>query len=580
MAAPGRFVELGHISEAECIGYWPLNEPSGTRIARLGSTISPTGLNGITLTQAGTVTQGTRTLGFSANFDGNIANHLTAPFSVDGTKGLWVSALVKPELLGTAQTFVSAYDSLSNGFFTLEISPENKARFLLRGSGGSLVGIASTASLAINTWYLLQAWIEQRPASPAIWDIVLQIDGNVAESGATTGVTWGAGTAPIMIGRRQTTGGELPLTGEVAEVRVSNRTPTLTERSLLHQITQRRQHIHSIIPAGPTNVRGRLMRGAQCLIGTALDEGAGGIATRSRVDTESAGYGNHANMVQFYRSSPKPELLTTAQNQGAQNWRFREAGFTASYSTGAVPVLTLEFFYYNNSGVQTWIELEQFMDGTYDEFLLLYCNELRKMGKPVILRIFHEMDLRAAYKWAGAADNANSPRRVVAAWKYVVRFMREELAEGGSTDFENVWFAYCPNRNPSPGLGTFPWNTLANYWVGAGWLDIVGTDGYNFVPDYNAAPVQMVEGQQPNLNLLKALVNIAVVPFIIFETNTKDTGQEWVDWMTRGAEDCIREGLCGFFIFDVPSKNWFMLDGILTNPALLFKRNGQLSPLK
>lgn len=589
--APLTSLPLGHISQAELTGYWYLDESTGTRVPTLGNSVyNSAGYKGPNLTENGTVgrvARGPSGAYWGADFQNNAANYLSGgSLSLSTSKGLWISARVRIDA-SRKQCICSSYNNSSNGRFILRVTATNTVEFLMLNSAGTLVGIESAATLTVGTEYTIQAWAEERDASPGVFDTVLRINGDLEEVGATITAPWGLGTSTFMVGRVQTSGAEEPFDGMIAELRIANRAPTITEKGLLYRIHESREHVHLAIPTAPSNVRGRFMRGAPLQWGIALSEDAGtNIVTRERVDRESKAYGNKFNVYEFYRSAPKPAVPHPFDD----SWPFREQGFKASLSSGAIPMLTLEFFYYaEGTGTLTFISMEEMTRGTYDEFLLYYCERLRAIKGPKILRIFHEMDLRTSYNWAEsdpANDDSVTPPRLLTMWKYVVRFIREELSEGGSTDYEDVWFQWCPNRNPVPQLGTAPWNDINNYWPGRDWVDMVGTDGYDSpggfsFPQYNPTPISFLEAQEPNFTKIKALVNIHEVPFVVSECNTRGrTESEWQDWVENASRQAIREGIAGIILFDVPSKQWEVYDNILSTYDIYYKPNYRIGVIE
>lgn len=587
-----------HVSQAELTGYWTLGEATGNRASRIGNSVfNSAGYVGPTLTESGTVAQWTNRgpsgTWKGALFAGNDANYLSCSPSMSTSKGLTLSFVVKPTTVGVDQIIVSQYNNSSNGRFLVRLTSSNTVEFLVLNSAGTLVGVESDETLSVNTEYTIRVWVEERLATPGTWDTAIQINGNVVKAGANFTGNWGLGTSTFMVGRVQTSGATEPFNGGIAELHLFNRPVTRSERAILYRAHRTRENVHEAIPAGPTNIRARAMRGKPLLWGVAFDEEAGtNIVTRSRVESDSAGYGNVPNLLQVYRSGPNP--ITSASETLADkedgSWEFREEGLKAALSVGAAPMLTLEPFYFQaGTGTRLFHTMEEFISGAIDEWLLEQCNQLRRLGSPVIVRFMHEMDLRTAYSWVEqtqASDDSVTPPRWLTAWKYAVRFFREELSADGSTDYQNVWFNWCCNRNPLPQLGTAPWNDIVNYWPGAAWVDTIGQDGYDSpagfsFPEYNPTPLSFIDAQAPNFAKLQAFADVEDKLFILGEFNTRGrTESEWQDWVEEASRQALRNGIDILCIFDVPAKEWEVFDNIFSTLNTNFTPNSLLGPLK
>jgi hypothetical protein len=73
------------------------------------------------------------------------------------------------------------------------------------------------------------------------------------------------------------------------------------------------------------------------------------------------------------------------------------------------------------------------------------------------------------YPWGGTV-NGNTPAAMVAAWRHI----HDIFVSEGAT---NVKFVWCPNVDSVPNTSA---NSIASYWPGDGYVDMVGLDGYNF----------------------------------------------------------------------------------------------------
>lgn len=136
--------------------------------------------------------------------------------------------------------------------------------------------------------------------------------------------------------------------------------------------------------------------------------------------------------------------------------------------SGHVPMITLEFWDPAAGVDQPACRLDAIAGGSWDAYLRQYARDAKSFGRTVMLRPLHEMN-GDWYPWAGTV-NGNEPADFVAAWRRVRTIFREEGAS-------NVLFVWCPNCDSMPDTAA---NSIARYWPGDGYVDLVAIDGYNF----------------------------------------------------------------------------------------------------
>ncbi len=195
---------------------------------------------------------------------------------------------------------------------------------------------------------------------------------------------------------------------------------------------------------------------------------------------------------------------------------------------GAVPCITWEPMTYDNKV----IFFEEIIKGEYDDYIDFFARELKKWGKPVILRFAHEMNL-SSYHWGVKLEdyNENYPGLYQKAFRYVVSIFKKEGAE-------NVFFAFCPNADAAP---REKWNTLKNYYPGDRYVDILGLDGYNF----DGRSFEDIFSS--SFHEMKAIND--KMPFFIFETAGAENKKVWID-----------EALKVSKIWDINAFLWFQIN--------------------
>ena len=105
--------------------------------------------------------------------------------------------------------------------------------------------------------------------------------------------------------------------------------------------------------------------------------------------------------------------------------------------------------------------------GASDALIVRAARQLKRMGRPVLLRWGWEMN-GDWYAW-GAARNGQDADAYIACWKRLRRIFTAEQAT-------NVSWVWSPNWNSAP---TAEWNTFAALYPGDKYVDWVGVSGYN-----------------------------------------------------------------------------------------------------
>lgn len=194
----------------------------------------------------------------------------------------------------------------------------------------------------------------------------------------------------------------------------------------------------------------------------------GNPLTREQLAAETRAAGVPAGLIVFFLQWPEEVSARS----------FPRASLDAIAAAGALPVITWEPMYYRRSdNVETMIPAARIVRGDYDGYLEDFARQAAAWGRPVIVRLAHEMNL-SRYHWGGTAGEygPESPARFRAIWRHVVGVFRRANAT-------NVRWAFCPNCESVPGVGdpaAARWNTIRSYYPGDDWVDVLGMDGYNW----------------------------------------------------------------------------------------------------
>jgi endoglucanase len=194
-----------------------------------------------------------------------------------------------------------------------------------------------------------------------------------------------------------------------------------------------------------------------------------------------------------------PKVAMWYPNAGEQ-WPFPTQACEYSVSRGTLPHLTWEFFGYSYAAIA---------NGNHDPYIRQFAQGAVQFGKPVLLRIFREMN-GDWYSWnLGQGASAHK-----AAWRRIVTIFRDE----GASD---VRFFWCPNEG-----GRYD-GQLSAAWPGDDYVDVVGIDGYNWGTTYGAwrSAAQIV---RPKHDLLTSW---STKPFAVGETNSREAGGDKAAWI-------------------------------------------------
>ncbi len=153
--------------------------------------------------------------------------------------------------------------------------------------------------------------------------------------------------------------------------------------------------------------------------------------------------------------------------------------------------------------------------GDHDAYIRELGTALAKWGGPVSLRYAHEMN-GDWYPWADGV-NGNAPGSYAAAWRHV----HDAVVAQGATNVRWVWTPNVPYTGST---------SLAGLYPGAGYVDVVGLDGYNW------GSVAGQRGTAPSDLFGFGLERLRAVapgkPIIIAETASSEVGGSKAEWDT------------------------------------------------
>ena len=235
-------------------------------------------------------------------------------------------------------------------------------------------------------------------------------------------------------------------------------------------------------------------------------------------------------------------------------WPFLDA----AAASGILPCITWEPMAVAH-GKEHMVSGRDILAGIWDPYLAFFAGEARRFGKPLVVRLAHEMNL-ARYHWFVAPEDYGPASPTL--YREVFRYVAAKLRAGGAG---NVLLAFCPNVESVPGPGNAPdavWNSAAAWWPGHDVVDLLGMDGYNWGTFYRKqshgwdsswkdfaaifAPLrQELRGLAPDK------------PLLVFETASTDNGGDKDAWAADAARTAAQWGIRSMLWFDVrKEQDW------------------------
>lgn len=192
------------------------------------------------------------------------------------------------------------------------------------------------------------------------------------------------------------------------------------------------------------------------------------------------------------------------------------AELNAVRSRGAVPLITWEPWAWGGGLAQPAYALDRIAAGDFDAYITQWGQALASWGQPVQLRFAHEMNGNW-YPWAEGV-NGNQPGDYVQAWRH----MHDVVAATGASNVDWVW---------SPNVPYFGSTDLAGLFPGAGYVNVVALDGYNW--GTSASWSSWMSPQDlfaPGIAQLRTLA--PGLPILIAEVASAEAGGSKAQWNT------------------------------------------------
>lgn len=143
---------------------------------------------------------------------------------------------------------------------------------------------------------------------------------------------------------------------------------------------------------------------------------------------------------------------------------------------GYRPIITWEMMYASYPSLDpVQPRLNSITNGTFDNYIDAFANQVKTYSDTIILRPFHEFDGNW-YAWC-IEHNNQDPANLIAAYRYLV----DRFNAAGA---DNVLWMWSPNSSPAPNAS---YNWFVDAYPGNAYVDIVATSLYNH-PITGAAP--------------------------------------------------------------------------------------------
>jgi beta-mannanase len=230
------------------------------------------------------------------------------------------------------------------------------------------------------------------------------------------------------------------------------------------------------------------------------------------------------------------------------------AGLDAVAARGATPLLTWEPWVAGAGPSQPAYSLRAIASGAFDAYLTRFGAGLAAFGRPVQLRFAHEMN-GDWYPWSERVNGA-AAGDYVAAWRHV----HDVVVAAGATNVAWVW---SPNV---PYAGSLP---LAGLYPGAGYVDVVALDGYNWGTSQTWSTWQSPSDVfGAGLSALRALA--PGTPLLVAETASAEAGGSKADWCRAlVAYLDAQPDVTGFVWFDMDKETDWRLDSSAASASAL-----------
>ncbi len=196
-----------------------------------------------------------------------------------------------------------------------------------------------------------------------------------------------------------------------------------------------------------------------------------------------------------------------------QGWNVslvNRAALQAVVNAGAVPMVTWD----PQIGSQG-VSFSAISAGRYDSYLAAAARAAKAWGRPLYIRLAHEMNVRGSP--FGPGREGNTARAFVLAWHHVLSIFRRYRA----TNVSWVWSPNVDCEGRCPFTAFFPGNS---------WVNWVALDGYNYGAVDRVPWLSFSQIFAPSYAILERLTN---KPVMIAETGSTEIGGSKANWIRQ-----------------------------------------------
>ena len=241
------------------------------------------------------------------------------------------------------------------------------------------------------------------------------------------------------------------------------------------------------------------------------------------------------------------QTFTGWQDRSGGMVPFPTAFASTASSLGATPMITWQPEQAVNAAQaggllndQPNFSLAELASGQYDAYIRSWAGDAKAFGKPVYVRMMHEMNDRT-YPWSIGVNGNSSAQEYITAWRHIVGIFQAS----GASNVEFVWCVGAQPASPDPTV----------YFPGDGYVSWVAIDGYNRGKPWESFTTIFSESY-------REITQVSSRPVMIAETGTVeqpgDTSAK-AAWITSAFEHEIPESfprIHAVLYFDAPGRGF------------------------
>jgi len=196
------------------------------------------------------------------------------------------------------------------------------------------------------------------------------------------------------------------------------------------------------------------------------------------------------------------QTFTGWQDRSGGMIPFPTAFATTASSLGATPMITWQPEQAVDAAQaggllsdQPDFSLAELASGRYDAYIRSWAGDAKAFGKPVYVRMMHEMNDRT-YPWSIGVNGNSGAQAYVTTWRHIVGIFQAAGAD-------NVEFVWCVGAQPAdpdpteyfPGDRYVSWIAIDGYNRGTPWKSFttIFTDSYREITRVSSRPVMIAE---------------------------------------------------------------------------------------